>query len=224
MKSESRSRKEIANDLYFIASEDHLRAEKSLILEAARALLTQSETEDTNERSAAGSGAVPVKDDSKPDEGRTTPAASAPLPRAVRRLCEHIRRADAYERHDFTVDPEFIAVEALVGAPEVLSAVAPSAVGDIERAAKVCDQHAALRCYNMDEKRVAMSCAERIRSLPSATGTPFPEDLLADLVMWTKQVGEQPPERVARGISSAARGLHHRLGEYIGGITDRGNT
>lgn len=44
--SESRSCRQIADDLYFIASEDHLRAEKKLILEAARALSAPSERKD----------------------------------------------------------------------------------------------------------------------------------------------------------------------------------
>jgi hypothetical protein len=49
----SRSGSEIAADLYFIASEDHLRAEKSLILEAARALRASTPA---SERHAMSSG------------------------------------------------------------------------------------------------------------------------------------------------------------------------
>ena len=34
----------------------------------------------------------------------------------------------------------------------------------IKDAAKVCDNHAFMRCYNQDERNVARSCAEKIRA------------------------------------------------------------
>ncbi len=45
---------------------------------------------------------------------------------------------------------------------------------------------------------------------PSATCVIDPR-LLSELILWTKQVGEQGPERVARGIAAAARAFNTSL-------------
>jgi hypothetical protein len=66
-----------------------------------------------------------------------------------------------------------------------------------------CDWYTA-----MVEAAPTLSYAE---SAPSPQVTPMPSVLLGQLITWTRQVGEQPIERAAKGIASAARGFHKDL-------------
>lgn len=40
----------------------------------------------------------------------------------------------------------------------------------LEEAATVCDTHASMAVYNLDEKNVALSCADKIRALKTPEG------------------------------------------------------
>lgn len=51
--------------------------------------------------------------------------------------------------------------------------------------------------------------------------TALKPELLSDLLMWTKQVGEQPRDRVAMGIAAAARGFHEKLSACAPSATPR---